>query len=126
MKKITINYPDADPDHIAFYEQHGFVSKPGGEFVKDLPSTLEGIPIEYEGPIESPSLGKAVVNNDVYQMISDRFLEAINKSERLPWHKPWNGMIRYGMTATNFKSKKAYRGINSFMLNFYPPSLTSF
>ncbi|MEX2404087.1 MAG: zincin-like metallopeptidase domain-containing protein, partial [Balneolales bacterium] len=61
---------------------------------------------------------KGVSADEIYQMITDRIISTIQKSGKLPWHKPWSGSgIGGGMTATNFVSKNPYRGINWFMLN---------
>lgn len=56
------------------------------------------------------------MSNKVYQIVTDRILEALENGT-VPWHKPWKG----GGLPTNLKSKKPYRGINTFML-----SLTGF
>lgn len=50
---------------------------------------------------------------DAYQVITDRIIELLDKGE-IPWSKPWNmgnDMPR------NLISKKAYRGINPFLLS---------
>ncbi len=77
---------------------------------------LECTPKEYE----STTLGKLV---DVYQKISDMILETIDSKKDLSWRKPWNSINTYGFAATNFISKKPYRGINSILLNFIIPEL---
>lgn len=56
------------------------------------------------------------MSNKVYQIVTDRILESLEKGA-VPWHKPWKG----GGLPMNLKSKKPYRGINTFML-----SLTGF
>jgi antirestriction protein ArdC len=53
------------------------------------------------------------MNKDVYTIITNRFIELIEKSGTLPWNKPW----RY-TNPQNFISKKEYRGINRLMLMF--------
>lgn len=50
---------------------------------------------------------------DVYQMITDLIVEKLEQGT-VPWHKPWNGVDDI---PTNLKSKKAYRGVNSFWLH---------
>jgi len=52
------------------------------------------------------------MSNKVYQIVTDRILESLEKGT-VPWHKPWAG----GGIPMNLKSKKPYRGINTFMLS---------
>jgi antirestriction protein ArdC len=49
--------------------------------------------------------------NKVYEIITESILEQLEKGE-IPWHKPWIG----GGYPKNLVSKKAYRGINVFLL----------
>ena len=51
--------------------------------------------------------------SDVNSIITDR-LCALLEAGTVPWRKPWR--VANGQLPTNFKSKKAYRGINIFML----------
>jgi antirestriction protein ArdC len=48
---------------------------------------------------------------DIYQNITDRILGLL-KEGTVPWHRPWAG----GAGFLNLKSKKAYRGVNIFIL----------
>ena len=48
---------------------------------------------------------------NVYEIVSSRILEALDKGV-IPWQKPWTSMGG----PKNFKSKKAYRGINVWLL----------
>jgi antirestriction protein ArdC len=50
---------------------------------------------------------------DIAKMIADKILEALDKGV-VPWHKPWksNGFH------TNLKSKRPYRGINVWLLEY--------
>lgn len=50
----------------------------------------------------------------VYDVITDRILEKL-EAGTVPWHKPWKGGAA-GMPR-NLKSKRAYRGINVFLLS---------
>ena len=52
---------------------------------------------------------------DVYEMVTDRILEALENGT-VPWRKPWRGGTAAG-SPVNLKSKKAYRGINVFVLH---------
>ncbi|KAB2815021.1 ArdC family protein, partial [Phaeocystidibacter marisrubri] len=69
-------------------------------------------------------LGKPVSPEDVYQKVTEMVIEAIEKKGNLPWRKSWKSVNKYGISASNFASKKAYRGINAMLLNFIIPALT--
>lgn len=56
---------------------------------------------------------------DVYKMITDRMLEAIERDKALPWVKPWDTVK--GVNQCNGITGRQYSGINMFLL-----SLTSF
>ena len=47
----------------------------------------------------------------VYQIVTDQIIEMLDNGV-VPWHKPWKGT----MYPSNLISKKAYRGINPFIL----------
>jgi len=53
------------------------------------------------------------VKNSVYQVITDRIISLL-ESGTVPWHRPWKGGSQ---APRNFISRKAYRGINFFLLN---------
>ncbi len=53
---------------------------------------------------------------DVYQRITARVLEQLENGT-VPWHKPWSGD---DAAPQNLLSRKAYRGINSFLLACMP------
>jgi antirestriction protein ArdC len=53
--------------------------------------------------------------NKVYQIVTDQILEKL-EAGTVPWHKPW--AVAHGGKARNLVSKKAYRGINCFLLAF--------
>jgi len=48
------------------------------------------------------------MNRDIYQTITDRFVEQLKKGT-VPWQKPWFGV-------QNMVSRKQYRGINALLL----------
>jgi antirestriction protein ArdC len=50
---------------------------------------------------------------DIYQIVTDRII-ALLEQGTVPWHKPWVGGGL--MIPRNLVSKKAYRGVNVFML----------
>jgi antirestriction protein ArdC len=52
------------------------------------------------------------MSNKVYEIVTEQILESLSKGT-VPWHKPWKG----GGLPMNLKSKKAYRGVNVFMLS---------
>ena len=48
------------------------------------------------------------MNRDIYQAITDRFVEQLKRGT-VPWQKPWFGV-------QNIVSRKPYRGINALLL----------
>jgi antirestriction protein ArdC len=61
------------------------------------------------------------MNRDIYQTITDRFVEQLKKGT-VPWQKPWFGV-------QNMVSRKQYRGINALLLGsteFQSPFWLSF
>jgi antirestriction protein ArdC len=85
---------------------------------KSLLCGLEGIE-----EVDDYGLGKAVSADEIYQMITDMVIDLIESGKDLPWRKPWGSVEKYGMLATNFESKKAYRGINALLLNQIIPAI---
>ena len=83
--------------------------------------------LEYISSQEESNHGNEILNginpNELYQLITDRIMEVIEKDKDLVWHKPWHTKTKTGLAATNFVSKKPYRGINAFMLNMVYPIL---
>ena len=69
---------------------------------------------------KSGGLGKSVSPDDIYSYITDLMLQTIDKVGHLPWQMGWDkSKVPFGlMDARNFVSKKPYRGINYFLLNF--------
>ena len=53
------------------------------------------------------------MNEKVHQVITDRVL-ALLKQGTVPWHKPWHGGEQM---PRNLISRKAYRGVNVFLLH---------
>ena len=56
---------------------------------------------------------ESYVKSDVYQVVTDRIIGLL-ESGTAPWHRPWKGNHQ---APQNFISRKAYRGINSFLLH---------
>ena len=52
----------------------------------------------------------------VYEIVTNRIIELLEKEQVIPWKKPW----RSTEGPRNLVSKKPYRGINSFLLNCSP------
>lgn len=55
---------------------------------------------------------------DVYSIITERIV-ALLEAGTVPWRKPWAGTDQSAMPS-NFVSRKAYRGINVFLLSLAP------
>ena len=49
---------------------------------------------------------------DVYEIVTEKIIEEMERGI-VPWHKPW---LSGGALPKNFVSKKAYRGINVWLL----------
>ena len=77
------------------------------------------------GKDEVGGLGKAVSSNDIYQMITDQILKAIEDHGDLTWYSGRNtkgskdSFVNLPMPI-NYNINKYYRGINAFMLSHYP------
>ncbi|HEY0029134.1 MAG TPA: zincin-like metallopeptidase domain-containing protein [Bacteroidia bacterium] len=56
----------------------------------------------------------------VYEIITDMIIKKVEAEKDLPWRKPWN-TSKYSMMPQNYVSKKAYRGINAFLLLMFSP-----
>ena len=83
----------------------------------DLPG-LDAIP-DYISPEEFTGLNKAVSPDEIYQYITNLMINTIKTVGSLPWERSWEKTsFSDGKQALNFESKKGYRGINFFLLNF--------
>ncbi len=51
---------------------------------------------------------------DVYQIITDRICEILERGDTPPWRKPWRGGDHM---PANLASKRPYRGVNVFLLH---------
>jgi|GEM_PF-649401 len=68
---------------------------------------------------DTEGLNKAVSPDEIYQYITDLIIETINQGDDLPWQKEWSSTgLASGEIAYNYISKKDYRGINFWLLNF--------
>ena len=56
---------------------------------------------------------ESYVKRDVYQVVTDRIIQLL-EAGTVPWRKPWKGGDQ---APRNLVSRKAYRGINMFLLN---------
>lgn len=59
---------------------------------------------------------KTAASSDMYEVVTNRIVERLEQGE-LSWRKPWSS---YGL-ARNYVSRKAYRGINMLLMNFFSP-----
>lgn len=83
-----------------------------------------GIPMLPDGEEISlmGTLGKVIAGNDLYQLVTDKLVAEIKKGV-MPWRRPWEIQEEgSGVMAMNFATKKPYKGVNSFLLNFYLPA----
>jgi len=92
-----------------------------------LMNGLEELPGNFSDPTidQKQGLNKAVSPDDIYQYITDTVLQLIEAGGEMPWRKGWN-IEQSGGLATNFVSKKGYRGINYVMLNIIYPAYPSY
>ena len=76
--------------------------------------------LECQEPEEAfEGLEKAVSPDEIYQYITNLMLNTIKEVGHLPWQKEWKeSSLSNGSEAMNWKTKKKYRGINYFLLNF--------
>jgi len=84
---------------------------------------LDYIPFKKTKELACPSdkhLG-AITPADIYAMVTDKIIKLIETNEELAWQREWVTKNNTGLAATNFVSKKPYRGINSTMLNLIYP-----
>ena len=58
---------------------------------------------------------------NVNQIITDRIIERIQSTGKLPWQKPWRAWTYKGKTAPAFNIRgNAYRGFNAVLLSWLP------
>lgn len=94
-------------------------SKKALNFPEISKEMLAGIPYAYIKE-DSDGLGKPVSPEQIYDMITKLIIDAIKENKNLVWRKTWQSE-QYGIAASNYVSKKAYRGINAILLNFIAP-----
>ena len=85
---------------------------------------IQGLGIPYLPKIvkqkETKGLNKPVSSNDIYNMITNKIIELIKKSDKLKFKKTWTDVYTSDyLIAYNFITKKPYRSINQFLLSFY-------
>jgi antirestriction protein ArdC len=66
--------------------------------------------------VKHTSKGEGRMSNQVYQYITDKIMDELQRG-CVPWHKPWNSSSDGIRIPTSFVSKKAYRGVNTFLLS---------
>jgi len=82
------------------------------------------------GPVETrTALGKVVNSNNVYQMVTDRIISAIETHGDLTWYNGRNNekgkdaFVKLPLPI-NYNIAKYYRGINALILSHYPIKTT--
>ncbi len=89
---------------------------------------LYGIPFiapKKETELGIKGLGK-LSNNDVYDMVTKRIIDEIENNDKLRWEIGWsdNKSVKEYKDLLpfpiNFKTNRYYRGINAFLLSYYP------
>lgn len=94
------------------------VSKPALEQLpRDLEKSLEELP-NYVDESEYTGLNKAVSQDDIYQMITNKMIKLIESASGSGYQKKWKAKAANEgyLFPYNFVSKKAYRGINIGLL----------
>ena len=129
LNKLLDSHPDAQMFDLSIKEKlqpesRGFLAAPD-----DFNPVSLGIPeltqdVEDQMGDHGMGLGKPVTSNDIYDMVTNQILDMIEKEGDLVWY---NGRDQKGADDSvflpipmNFKTKKVYRGINAFLLGFYP------
>ena len=111
--KLTLllaEYPDTEQFNIN-------LDVPGDEIPQA--ALLRGLEYVEDPDDEGAGLNKAVSPNEIYQYITELMINTIKEVGHLPWQKGWEDSgLAVGKEAQNFESKKGYRGINFFLLNF--------
>ena len=96
------------------------VTQPAIEVVPE--SFLHCLDCEHDKDDKIAGLGKAVSSNEIYQMIADRMIQQI-KAAKGGYVQEWKGSV-YGkgyLIPFNFITKKAYRGVNRYLLTGLKP-----
>jgi len=114
-----------------------FPNEKGFEFTRITPieitDNFEALGIPYLSPEEEKELGtteieglgKRVSNDDIYKLITDKFIKIIDQHDRMPWSSGFNDVkekeagFSFSNLPINYISKKYYRGINSLVLSMY-------
>jgi len=114
-----------------------FPNEKGFEFTRitpiDITDDFEALGIPYLSPEEEKELGtteieglgKRVSNDDIYKLITDKFIKIIDQHDRMPWSSGFNDAkekeagFSFSNLPINYISKKYYRGINSLVLSMY-------
>lgn len=56
------------------------------------------------------------MTSTVYEIVTNRIIERIEKEGKLPWRRPWKNYLSHDGAPQNLVSKKPYRGSNVWML----------
>src|ERR1700722_11401156 len=80
---------------------------------KARPASSESYPTRGSLRKQADGRKESYMKRDVYQIVTERIIGLL-ESGTVPWHRPWKGGSQ---APQNFVSRKAYRGINVFLLN---------
>jgi antirestriction protein ArdC len=56
------------------------------------------------------------MTSTVYEIVTNRIIERIEKEGKLPWKRPWKNYLSHDGAPQNLVSKKPYRGSNVWLL----------
>ncbi|WP_158651247.1 zincin-like metallopeptidase domain-containing protein [Pseudotamlana carrageenivorans] len=75
------------------------------------------------GTTEAEGLGAKISNEDIYKMITNKFIKIIDESGHLPWQTGINNTTEapfsFADLPMNYQSGKYYSGINALVLSMY-------
>ncbi len=107
--------------------KNGAVVKAIAPKTNKTPKLDQKVPIEFLAGLEyielqdsdlEQGLNAPVSPAQIYQMITDKMIKAVNEASGLNYIDEWDENYTTGayLVPTNFVSKKGYRGINTFLL----------
>lgn len=79
-------------------------------------SMLNGLQLDDVNEFDLDGLNKPVSTNEIYQMVTDKIIEALEQP-LTNWEREWGDDIEGYALAYNFVSKKLYRSVNQIILN---------
>src|SRR5690554_6620330 len=124
LDKEQLHLAEVLKSSIEIAEQNGIeIFEIVTPFIEQVKSTylsaLEKLP-DYIDTEELEGLNASITTDDIYTMITNKLIERIKIVSSSDYKKKWDGHTLVNgngfLTPMNFVSKKAYRGINFFML----------